>query len=83
MPPIIFFNKPRLYGWYAVGFLTSGVELGVKMKESTDCVGRNEAMAISYNGLWKNLIDKNLPRKDLRETLKISSSTFAKMTESK
>ena len=37
-------------------------------------------MKISYNGLWKILIDKNLQRKDLRESLKISSSTFAKMS---
>lgn len=36
-------------------------------------------MTISYNGLWKILIDKNLQRKDLKEKLKISSSTFAKM----
>lgn len=36
-------------------------------------------MTISYNGLWKILIDKNLQRKDLREMLKISLSTFAKM----
>lgn len=37
-------------------------------------------MTISYNGLWKILIDKNLQRKDLKEALKISSSTFAKMS---
>lgn len=36
-------------------------------------------MSISYNGLWKLLIDKNLHRKDLIEQLNISSSTFAKM----
>ena len=36
-------------------------------------------MHISYNGLWKMLIDKNLQRKDLIEQLNISSSTFAKM----
>ncbi len=36
-------------------------------------------MSISYNGLWKVLIDKNLQRKDLIEQLNISSSTFAKM----
>ena len=36
-------------------------------------------MSISYNGLWKLLIDKNLQRKDLIEELNISSSTFAKM----
>lgn len=38
-----------------------------------------KCLTISYNGLWKILIDKNLQRKDLKETLKISSSTFAKM----
>lgn len=37
-------------------------------------------MTISYNGLWKILIDKNLQRKDLKAALKISSSTFAKMS---
>lgn len=37
-------------------------------------------MTISYNGLWKVMIDKNLQRKDLKEALKISSSTLAKMS---
>lgn len=37
-------------------------------------------MNISYNGLWKIMIDKNLQRKDLKHALKISSSTFAKMS---
>jgi len=36
-------------------------------------------MAISYNGLWKLLIDKNMYRKDLTEQLGISSATIAKM----
>lgn len=36
-------------------------------------------MVISYNGLWKKLIDKNLQRKDLERDLKISPSTIAKM----
>lgn len=36
-------------------------------------------MAVSYNGLWKILIDKNLQRKDLTEQLNISSTTIAKM----
>ena len=34
---------------------------------------------VSYNGLWKLLIDKNLQRKDLEKELKISPSTIAKM----
>jgi len=37
------------------------------------------SMAISYNGLWKLLIDKNLQRKDLEQELKLSPSTIAKM----
>lgn len=36
-------------------------------------------MAISYNGLWKKLIDKNMYRKDLASKLNISSATMAKM----
>ncbi|RHO56684.1 XRE family transcriptional regulator [Eubacterium sp. AM05-23] len=39
-------------------------------------------MAISYNGLWKMLIDKNMKKMDLveNENIKISSSTLAKMS---
>ena len=36
-------------------------------------------MTISYNGLWKILIDKKLQKKDLIEKLDISSATIAKM----
>ena len=38
-------------------------------------------MSISYNGLWKMLIDKNLKKVDLIERLEISSSKIAKMTK--
>lgn len=38
-------------------------------------------MAISYNGLWKLLIDKGMKKGDLQETIGISSSTMAKMTK--
>lgn len=37
-------------------------------------------MAVSYNGLWKLLIDKNMKKVDLVNNLGISSSTIAKMT---
>ncbi|SEA76773.1 DNA (cytosine-5)-methyltransferase 1 [Oribacterium sp. KHPX15] len=36
-------------------------------------------MAVSYNGLWKMLIDKKMFKKDLAEELNISSATMAKM----
>lgn len=36
-------------------------------------------MTISYNGLWKMLIDKNMYKKDLATKLNISSATMAKM----
>ena len=36
-------------------------------------------MKISYNGLWKILIDNNMQKKDLILELKLSSSTVAKM----
>ena len=38
-------------------------------------------MAVSYNGLWKLLIDKNMKKMDLVETIGISSSTLAKMSK--
>lgn len=36
-------------------------------------------MRISYNKLWKLLIDKNLKRKDLQEMAEISSASIAKL----
>ena len=36
-------------------------------------------MAISYNGLWKLLIDKKMNKKFLAQKLGISSATIAKM----
>lgn len=38
-------------------------------------------MAISYNGLWKLLIDKNMKKIDLINSVGISSSTMAKMAK--
>ena len=36
-------------------------------------------MAVSYNKLWKLLIDNNMQKKDLAEMLNLSSATIAKM----
>ena len=41
--------------------------------------GKVLEMTISYNGLWKLLIDKKMQKKDLIEKLDISSATIAKM----
>lgn len=38
-------------------------------------------MAVSYNKLWKLLIDKNMKKMDLVEKIGISSSTLAKMSK--
>ena len=40
-------------------------------------------MSVSYNGLWKLLIDKNMKKMDLveNENIGISTSTLAKMTK--
>lgn len=38
-------------------------------------------MAISYNGLWKLLIDNNMNKTDLMNKVKLSSSTIAKMSK--
>lgn len=37
-------------------------------------------MAVSYNKLWKLLIDKKMKKKDLIERSGVSKSTLAKMT---
>ena len=37
-------------------------------------------MAVSYNGLWKLLIDKKMKKVDMMNLVGISSSTVAKMT---
>ena len=36
-------------------------------------------MTISYNGLWKKLIDKDMCKMELADKLNISSATIAKM----
>lgn len=36
-------------------------------------------MKLSYNGLWKILIDNNMQKKDLINKVGISSTTIAKM----
>lgn len=36
-------------------------------------------MHVSYNKLWKLLIDKNMKKKDLQEIAKLSSSSIAKL----
>ena len=38
-------------------------------------------MSISYNGLWKLLIDKNMNKGDLMKAADISNGTVAKMTK--
>ena len=38
-------------------------------------------MAVSYNGLWKLLIDTEMKKGDLQEQVGISSSTLAKMAK--
>lgn len=38
-------------------------------------------MTFSYNPLWKQLIDRNMTKEDLREQIKISSATMAKMSK--
>lgn len=36
-------------------------------------------MAVSYNRLWKTLIDRGMKRSDLRDAVGMSTSTLAKM----
>ncbi len=43
------------------------------------CFYEEMLMTVSYNGLWKLLIDKGLKKQDLVEKIGLSSSTVAKM----
>ena len=43
-------------------------------------MSKGKNMAISYNGLWKLLIDNNMNKGDLCKKNGLSSSTMAKMT---
>ncbi len=36
-------------------------------------------MTVSYNGLWKKMIDRNLQKQDLIKNIGLSSATVAKM----
>ena len=36
-------------------------------------------MKVSYNGLWKILIDKNMNKKELAQACKLSPATVSKM----
>ena len=38
-------------------------------------------MAISYNGLWKLLIDKGMKKLDLKEVTGIGTGTLAKLSK--
>jgi len=38
-------------------------------------------MALSYNGLWKILIDKGMKKLDLRDIVGISNNTLAKLSK--
>ena len=44
------------------------------------CWHHRNRMAISYNGLWKQLIDHGMKKGDLCAKTGLSSSTIAKMT---
>lgn len=37
-------------------------------------------MKVSYNGLWKGLIDKNMNKKDLAKACELSPATISKMS---
>ena len=42
-------------------------------------VVKGKIMKISYKGLWKQLIDHNMQKKDLIDKVGLSSTTIAKM----
>lgn len=45
------------------------------------CIWRESDMRISYNKLWKLLIDKKMKKYQLREQAHISNNSIAKMSK--
>ena len=43
------------------------------------CEMKEKSLSVSYNGLWKMLIDKNMYKKDLAAGLNINSATMTKI----
>lgn len=44
-------------------------------------VGRGWEMEVSYNKLWKQMIDKGMNKSDLRELTGIGTNTLAKLSK--
>ena len=62
-------------------FYVSGKILRKVLKMIGLLDGEVRLMGISYNGLWKLLIDKNMKKMDLVDQVGISSSTLAKLSK--
>ena len=56
-------------------------KLGPDILDHTIIYMKGCIMAVSYDGLWKLLIDKKLKKTELSEKLNISSATMAKMSK--
>ena len=54
----------------------------MKSNDETNC-RKGKAMSISYNKLWKLLIDKKMSRAELRRKIKISPNTMTKLIRDK
>lgn len=53
------------------------------MADDHKLCGEGENVAISYNKLWKLLIDKNMKKMDLRNAAGISTNALAKLGKNK
>lgn len=54
------------------------MQWNVASEKYTKCE-KGENMAISYNKLWKLLIDKNMKKMELRQAAGISTNAMAKL----
>lgn len=65
----VFFCALKYARWYGIITLINFITTKV----------RDENMKVSYNGLWKILIDKNMNKKDLSEKVGLAPATVSKM----
>lgn len=70
-------NSQQIASLWLTG--TSSIGYNNSIKNSTMNKGRSVNMAISYNKLWKLLIDKKMTAADLRKQADIAPNTLTRM----
>ena len=75
----LFFFRGNFKFSFVKIYMEKSKHLCYDVKDEIEIQVRGTRMKVSYNGLWKKLIDNNMQKKDLIKAISISSTTIAKM----